>query len=130
MYCFSSTRWALRSKSKYLLAQNQDNVFQWSHMSTRGLLFQWTSTINTLYPTKRVFLVQNEHNHHLDRLYLVLRMVIIAHLALNNNHSLTLYFMTITFHNICPWYFCFYMVSLIYIKNENKKYVTCITYMI
>jgi hypothetical protein len=31
---------ALRSKSKDWLAQNQNNVSEWSDMSTRGLLFQ------------------------------------------------------------------------------------------
>jgi len=28
------------------LARNQNNVFEWSDMSTRGLLFQWASIIN------------------------------------------------------------------------------------
>jgi hypothetical protein len=27
------------------LARNQNNVSEWSDSSTRGLLFQWTSTI-------------------------------------------------------------------------------------
>jgi hypothetical protein len=27
------------------LARNQNNVFEWSDMSTCGLLFQWASTI-------------------------------------------------------------------------------------
>jgi hypothetical protein len=27
------------------LARNQNNVSEWSNMSTRGLLFQWTRTI-------------------------------------------------------------------------------------
>ena len=31
---------ALRRKSKDWLARNQNNVFEWSNMSTRGLLFQ------------------------------------------------------------------------------------------
>ena len=31
---------ALRRKSKDWLALSQDSVFQWSHMSTRRLLFQ------------------------------------------------------------------------------------------
>ena len=31
---------ALRRKSKDWLARNQDNVSEWSDMSTRGLLFQ------------------------------------------------------------------------------------------
>jgi hypothetical protein len=36
---------ALRRKSKDWLARNQNNVSEWSDMSTRGLLFQWASTI-------------------------------------------------------------------------------------
>jgi hypothetical protein len=43
--CFSTKHTALWSKSKDRLARNQNNVSQWSDMSTRGLLFQWTSTI-------------------------------------------------------------------------------------
>ena len=35
--CFFAT---LRNKNKDWLAQNQDNVSEWSDMSTRGLLFQ------------------------------------------------------------------------------------------
>ena len=38
--CFSAKHAALRSRSKYWLARNQDNVSEWSDMSTRGLLFQ------------------------------------------------------------------------------------------
>jgi hypothetical protein len=38
--CFSAKYAALRSKSKDLLAQNHDNVSEWSNMSTRGVLFQ------------------------------------------------------------------------------------------
>jgi hypothetical protein len=38
--CFSAKHAALRSKSKDWLAQNQNNVSEWSDMSTRGLLFQ------------------------------------------------------------------------------------------
>ena len=37
--CFSAKHTAIRRKSKDWLAQNQDNVSEWSHMSTRGLLF-------------------------------------------------------------------------------------------
>jgi len=39
--------WAhiLKSKSKDWLAHNQDNVYEWSDIFTRGLLFQWASTI-------------------------------------------------------------------------------------
>jgi hypothetical protein len=38
--CFSATHAALRRKSKDWLARNQNNVSEWSDMSTRGLLFQ------------------------------------------------------------------------------------------
>jgi hypothetical protein len=42
---FSAKHAALRRKSKDWLAPNQDNVSEWSHMSLRGLLFQWATTI-------------------------------------------------------------------------------------
>ena len=38
--CFSAKHSALRRKSKDWLAQNQNNVSQWSDMSTHGLSFQ------------------------------------------------------------------------------------------
>jgi hypothetical protein len=38
--CFSAKHAALRRKSKDWLAQNQNNVSEWSDMSTRGTLFQ------------------------------------------------------------------------------------------
>jgi hypothetical protein len=40
IYCFSAKHATLRVKSKDCLAQNQNNVSEWSDMSTRGLLFQ------------------------------------------------------------------------------------------
>ena len=45
MCCFSAKHTALSSKSKDWLARNQDNVSEWSDMSTCDLLFQWASTI-------------------------------------------------------------------------------------
>jgi hypothetical protein len=39
--CFSARRSALRKKSKDWLERNQNNVSEWSDMSTYGLLFQW-----------------------------------------------------------------------------------------
>ena len=45
IFCFSAKHTALRSKSKDWLARNQNNVYEWSDMSTRGLLFQWASTM-------------------------------------------------------------------------------------
>ena len=38
--CFSAKHAALRRKSKDWLALNQNNVSEWSDMSTRGLLLQ------------------------------------------------------------------------------------------
>jgi hypothetical protein len=43
--CFSAKHAALRKKSKYWSALNQNNVSEWRDMSTRWLLFQWASTI-------------------------------------------------------------------------------------
>jgi hypothetical protein len=43
--CFSAKHLALRNKSKDWLAQNQDNVSEWSNMSIRRLLFQRANTI-------------------------------------------------------------------------------------
>jgi hypothetical protein len=42
--CFSTKHTAQRRKNKDWLARNQNNVSQWSDMSTCGLLFQWAST--------------------------------------------------------------------------------------
>ena len=38
--CFSAKHAVLRRKCKDWLAQNQNDVLEWSDMSTRGLLFQ------------------------------------------------------------------------------------------
>jgi hypothetical protein len=38
--CFTAKHAALRSKNKDWLAQNQNNVSEWSDTSTSGLLFQ------------------------------------------------------------------------------------------
>ena len=38
--CFSAKHTALREKSKDWLARNQNNVSEWSDISTRGILFQ------------------------------------------------------------------------------------------
>jgi len=38
--CYSAKQAALRRKSKDWLARNQNNVSEWSDMSTHGLLFQ------------------------------------------------------------------------------------------
>ncbi len=38
--CFSAKQAALSSKRKDWLARNQNNVYEWSDISTRELLFQ------------------------------------------------------------------------------------------
>jgi hypothetical protein len=38
--CFSAKHATLRRKSKDWLAWKQNNVSEWSHMSSRGVLFQ------------------------------------------------------------------------------------------
>jgi hypothetical protein len=43
--CFPAKHAALRSKSKDWLPRNLQNMSEWSDMSNRRLLFQWTSTI-------------------------------------------------------------------------------------
>ena len=43
--CFSAKHAAERRMSKDWLARNQNNVSEWSDMSSRGLLFQSASTI-------------------------------------------------------------------------------------
>ena len=40
MCCFSAKHATLRRKGKDWLARNQNNVTEWSDMSTSGLLFQ------------------------------------------------------------------------------------------
>jgi hypothetical protein len=44
--CFSAKHTAIRRKSKDWLARNQNNVSNWSDMSTRELLFQGANAIN------------------------------------------------------------------------------------
>ena len=85
--CFSTKHAALRSKRKDWLARNQNNVSEWSDMSTRGLLFQWTSTIKI----QRVGLVQSGHHHHFIEcnLFSAWYSWKIPELVLSNNHSLT-----------------------------------------
>jgi len=43
--CFSVKHAALKRKSKYWLARNEDNMSEWGDMSIHGLLFQCASTI-------------------------------------------------------------------------------------
>jgi hypothetical protein len=43
--CFFTKHAALSKKSKDWLAWNQNNVSEWSDLSTRGLLFQYASSM-------------------------------------------------------------------------------------
>ena len=56
--CLSAKHTALRSKSKDWLARNQNNVSEWSDMSTR-------SDLALKKPTKRVGLEQSGPQHHI-----------------------------------------------------------------
>jgi hypothetical protein len=87
--CFSAKHTALRRKNKDWLARNQNNVSEWSDMSTRGLLFQWDSTIKIQLSK----LVKKKA----DLIIISLKINLfspwyscqIAELAINYNHSLT-----------------------------------------
>ena len=87
--CFSTKHAALRRKSRDWSAQDQNNVSEWGDMSTRGLLFQWASTIKI----QLSLLIYNEA----DLIIISLTISLfspwynwnIAELVLNNNHSLT-----------------------------------------
>jgi hypothetical protein len=43
--CFPDKHPVLRRKGKDWVARNQNNVSEWSDMSTRGVLFHWVSTV-------------------------------------------------------------------------------------
>ena len=53
--CFSAKHTSLRIKNKVWLVRSQNNVSEYRDMSSRGLLFQWASTIKN--PTKLIGLV-------------------------------------------------------------------------
>ena len=87
--CFSVKDAVLRRRNKDWLARNQNNVSEWSDMSTRGLLFQWSTTIQIQLSV----LVQYKE----DLIIISLKINLfspwynckIAELALNNNPLLT-----------------------------------------
>jgi hypothetical protein len=58
--CFSAKHASLRTKSKYWLARNQDDVSKWVNMSISGLLFQWASITksNSASPAYGVYISQ------------------------------------------------------------------------
>ena len=85
--CFSAKHAALWRKSKDWLAWNWVNVSEWSDMSTRWLMFQWASTIK-IQIRVLVYIASGPHLINCN-LFLPWYGWKIAHLALNNNHSLT-----------------------------------------
>jgi hypothetical protein len=93
IYCFSAKHAALGRKSKDWLAQNQDNMSKRGNMSIHRLLFHWASTIK-IHLSLLVW-------YKVDLIVISLKINLfwswyswkIAELMLNNNHSLTLYFM-------------------------------------
>ena len=87
IFCFSVKHAALRRKSKDWSARNHNNVSEWSDMSTRGLLFQWASTIKiqlSVLIENKADLIIISLNIYLDSPWY---SWIIAELSLNNNHS-------------------------------------------
>ena len=104
MCCFSGKHVALKNKNNELLPRNQENVSEWSDMSSCGMLFQWTSNIKI--QLRRVRLIQSElHHHHHIECYLFSQSYssIIAHLALNHNHSLTHSAIIFTITRLCSF---------------------------
>ena len=81
--CFSTNHAALRNKIKDWLALNQNNVSEWSDMSTRGLLFQWVGTMQIQYKADLIIISLKIN------LFSSWHSWKIAELTLNNNHSLT-----------------------------------------
>ena len=86
--CFSAKYAALRRRSKDCLVQNQNNVSEWSDMSTHRLLFQWASAIKI--QLRVLGLVLSGHHHHFIECNLFSSWYSwkITELTLNNNHSL------------------------------------------
>ena len=97
---------ARKSKIKYWLARNCDNVSEWSDMSTRGLLFQWAITIKI----QLSLLVW--YNTKTDIIYISMDVTCSrrhdiaenSELVLSNRHSLTLN-AAICEYAICMKYF-------------------------
>ena len=91
--CFSAKHAALMRKSKAWLAWNQNNVSEWSEMSTRRLLFQWTITIkiqlNVLFRYKVDLIIISLKINLFSPWYTCSWKI--AELALYNNHSLKLW---------------------------------------
>ena len=79
---------SIKEKEKDWLARYQNNVFEWSDMSSRRLLFQWASAIKIqlsvlVYYKVNLIIISLKVN-----LFSPCYSWKIAELALNNNHSL------------------------------------------
>jgi hypothetical protein len=77
--CFSAKHAAIRRKSKDWLARNQNNVSEWSDMSTRALLCQCWSNTKRTSSSSHWILTCSRHDIAEK----------IADLALKSTHSLT-----------------------------------------
>ena len=84
--CFSAKYTVLKSKSKDSFAWIQDNVCEWSDMSTCRLLFQSDSTTKV---SSRSSKLASSLSH---GVLLVLVMIWLKNCPLNNNHLLTVFF--------------------------------------
>jgi len=81
--CFGRNIEACRSKSKFWMALNQDNVSDWSGMSRWQLLFQWVLK----NPTPHVNLVQSGHQHPIG-MWLFITMVCMKNCSLGSKELL------------------------------------------
>ena len=108
--CFSAKHTALRRKSKDWLVRNQNNVSEWSHMSTRRLLFQWTSTIKFQLSCWS----STKHTSSSSHWKLTCSRHDTAEELLNWRHT------KIT-HSITDWsrHFLLYFPKLLYLKSPN-----------
>ena len=89
--CFSARHAALKRKKKKWLAQNQNTVSEWGHMSTRGLLFEWASTIKIQLCVLVMYRVDIIIISLKIKLFLPWYSWTIAELSFSNDHSLTIY---------------------------------------
>ena len=81
IYCLSAKHTVLWSNSQDLLAWNQEDISQWSNMSTSGLLFQGASTIkiqlSMLVQCKAdIIIIIISYNSMLVKLYFICRVQI------------------------------------------------------
>ena len=127
--CFSAKHTTLWNKGKDWLSRNQNNVSEWSDMSTNRMLFHWASTITMNFKaclscTKWIPL--SSHRNIICSHYDIAKNI--AELSLNNIHHLFINFfnilesrdisliLTSTFDR---WY-----------RKDNYKMLTCISWYV